>query len=61
MAGLAAFRRHVVRDLSARGARFLVVAAAIALGLAAFTAVLSSYRVVSQEMNRSGRGFVARG
>ena len=55
MAGLAALRRHIVRDLNARGARFLIVVAAIALGLAAFTAVLASHSVVSREMNRSYR------
>lgn len=43
--------RKVVRDFRSQGARVPLVVAAIGLGIAAFSAVLSSYAILQRELN----------
>jgi putative ABC transport system permease protein len=44
--------RKVVRDFAQEKTRSILVVAAIALGIAAFSAVLSSYAILDRELNR---------
>src|SRR5947209_2066470 len=44
--------RKTIRDFQQEGARTILVVAAIAIGMIGFTAVLSTYAVLTRELNK---------